>query len=180
MTDAKFEAQCDCELDSPGPLSHLPVEERLTHWTDWALYLKKRIETHYRPALTTAERERDDWNRRFLLLQHAASCDEERDCDHPSITGDVCDGCGAYLKTVRLDDIGLVSTICDYQRLESERDEALAEIERMKVCGNCLMREFSDVCDGAVCLHDENYVEAHHHCHFTPSLWTARNKEEET
>jgi hypothetical protein len=44
-----FEAQCDCELDSPGVLSHLPVDERLEHWTKWALYLKRRIETHYRP-----------------------------------------------------------------------------------------------------------------------------------
>jgi hypothetical protein len=50
MTD--FETQCDCELDSPGTLSHLPIEERLTQWTDWALYLKRRIETHYRPALS--------------------------------------------------------------------------------------------------------------------------------
>jgi hypothetical protein len=49
MTD--FETQCDCELDSPGALSHLPIEERLKHWTDWALYLKRRIEAHYRPAI---------------------------------------------------------------------------------------------------------------------------------
>ena len=52
-----FEAQCDCELDSPGVLSHLPVEERLEHWTEWALYLKRRIETHYRPAIAELERD---------------------------------------------------------------------------------------------------------------------------
>lgn len=46
-----FEAQCDCELDSPGTLSHLPVEDRLKAWKIWALYLKRRIETHYRPAI---------------------------------------------------------------------------------------------------------------------------------
>jgi hypothetical protein len=34
----RFEAQCDCELDSPGMLSHLPLDERLQHWTYWALY----------------------------------------------------------------------------------------------------------------------------------------------
>ena len=50
-----FEAQCDCELDSPGVLSHLPVGERLKHWTDWALYLKRRIETHYRPRIAALE-----------------------------------------------------------------------------------------------------------------------------
>ena len=52
-----FEAQCDCELDSPGVLSHLPVGERLKHWTDWALYLKRRIETHYRPGIAALEAE---------------------------------------------------------------------------------------------------------------------------
>ena len=52
-----FEAQCDCELDSPGVLSHLPVGERLKHWTDWALYLKRRIETHYRPRIAALEDE---------------------------------------------------------------------------------------------------------------------------
>ncbi len=52
-----FEAQCDCELDSPGVLSHLPVGERLKHWTDWALYLKRRIETHYRPRIAALEAE---------------------------------------------------------------------------------------------------------------------------
>lgn len=48
---SEFEAQCDCELDSPGVLSHLPVEERLEHWREWALYLRGRIETHYRPEV---------------------------------------------------------------------------------------------------------------------------------
>ena len=68
-----FEAQCDCELDSPGVLSHLPVEQRLKHWTDWALYLKQRIETHYRPRIAAleAENHNEDYETLRLRLQQA-------------------------------------------------------------------------------------------------------------
>ena len=75
-----FEAQCDCELDSPGVLSHLPVGERLKHWTDWALYLKRRIETHYRPGIAALEAELErvtavqvfnaDWERMYCATNH--------------------------------------------------------------------------------------------------------------
>ena len=58
MTE-RLEAQCDCELDSPGLLSHLVVEEQLLRWREWALYLKQRIETHYRPRIVELEAERD-------------------------------------------------------------------------------------------------------------------------
>jgi hypothetical protein len=54
-----FEAQCDCELDSPGVMSEHPVAFRLVCWTDWALYLKKRIETHYRPRIAELEAENE-------------------------------------------------------------------------------------------------------------------------
>ena len=37
---SEFEAQCDCVFDSPGVLSHLPVEERLVHWTEFALEMR--------------------------------------------------------------------------------------------------------------------------------------------
>jgi hypothetical protein len=32
-------------------MSDQPIELRLECWTDWALYLKRRIETHYRPRI---------------------------------------------------------------------------------------------------------------------------------
>lgn len=46
--------------DAPE-VARLPVEERLEHWTDWALYLKQRIETHYRPRIAALEAELDRW-----------------------------------------------------------------------------------------------------------------------
>lgn len=76
-----FEAQCDCELDSPGVLSHLPVEERLTHWKDWALYLKLRIETHYRPELAALKAE----NARLKCCGNCGNfaAVEYQTCEHP-------------------------------------------------------------------------------------------------
>lgn len=56
---SSFEAQCDCELDSPGVLSHLPIEDRLSRWTEWARYLKRNIETHYRPRIAALEAENE-------------------------------------------------------------------------------------------------------------------------
>lgn len=50
-----LEAQCDCELDSPGPMSDAPIEERLSAWTEWAGYLEQRIRDHYRPRIATLE-----------------------------------------------------------------------------------------------------------------------------
>ena len=70
--DAVFEAQCDCELDSPGMLSHLPLDERLQHWTYWALYLKRRIEKHYRPAIAELEHHIDGWRGKYMDMKARA------------------------------------------------------------------------------------------------------------
>lgn len=100
------------------------------------------------------ERERDAYRHRFMLLQTAASGAGERECQHDSISGGVCDNCCAYIKTVRLDDIGLVSDILDYQRLEQRAEQAeaalVAERERAEKwewvayhngCGTCAGHE---------------------------------------
>ena len=70
MSDS--EAQCDCELDSPGTMSEHPVEFRLECWTGWALYLKKRIECYYRLRIAALEAEIERLQS-LLALEQGAS-----------------------------------------------------------------------------------------------------------
>jgi hypothetical protein len=81
-------------------------------------------------SVAEVERERDVWRSRLLTLQSAASGKDERECEHDSITGGICDGCGVHIKAVRLDEDGIVSFILDYAAVEAEQDELRRERDR--------------------------------------------------
>lgn len=68
----RLEAQCDCELDSPGMMPDHSIEQRLDAWWEWALYLKSRIETHYRPRIAVLEAEVE------ALKDELAKCESQK------------------------------------------------------------------------------------------------------